>query len=266
MKPGSLMPRLNRAILSKKRKEALLSNCLRARIRTGSLSAPSEPLRPRFQVQHARPAGHRMLRWTNDQAPQRRGTWRDFVGASAQSEPWGDRLVAGVPRLDDRAGTAARPSGSRPRPAVLRAAWRGPISGAPKAVRTTSQDGLWRLASGLCAEQVDPQSLVSGADCGRAQDPLSHLQQNARLHCRRGLEGFTRQMKRLPPLLRRFMTYDRGSGMACHPELARRLKTGIWFCDPHTRWPRASNESTNGQIAPFLHQRHRPWAPSARTN
>jgi len=29
------------------------------------------------------------------------------------------------------------------------------------------------------------------------------------------------------------MTYDRGSEMACHPELARRLKIDIWFCDPH---------------------------------
>jgi IS30 family transposase len=53
-------------------------------------------------------------------------------------------------------------------------------------------------------------------------------------------------MKRLPAVLRRSMTYDRGSdplmvckqttagqGMACHPELARRLKIDIWFCDPH---------------------------------
>jgi len=47
------------------------------------------------------------------------------------------------------------------------------------------------------------------------------------------LEGFTRQMKRLPVALRRSMTYDRGSEMACHPELARRLKIDIWFCDPH---------------------------------
>jgi len=62
------------------------------------------------------------------------------------------------------------------------------------------------------------------------------------------------------------MTYDRGSGMACHPELARRLKIGIWFCDPHTRWPRGNNESTNGQLAPFLPQGHRPWAPSACPN
>ena len=35
------------------------------------------------------------------------------------------------------------------------------------------------------------------------------------------LEGFTRQMKRLPAMLRKSMTYDRGLEMACHPELAR---------------------------------------------
>ena len=42
------------------------------------------------------------------------------------------------------------------------------------------------------------------------------------------------------------MTCDRGSEMACHPELARRLKIDIWFCDPHAPWPRGSNENTNG--------------------
>jgi len=60
------------------------------------------------------------------------------------------------------------------------------------------------------------------------------------------LDSFTRQMKRLPVALRKSMTDDRGSDplmvceqttagqrMACHPELARRLKIDIWFCDPH---------------------------------
>ena len=70
------------------------------------------------------------------------------------------------------------------------------------------------------------------------------------------LEGFTRQMKRLPAVLRRSMTCDRGSEMggsemagskmACHPELARRLKIDIWFCDPQARRPRGSNANTNG--------------------
>ncbi|MBL4626514.1 MAG: IS30 family transposase, partial [Roseicyclus sp.] len=46
------------------------------------------------------------------------------------------------------------------------------------------------------------------------------------------LESSTRQMKRLPAVMRKSMTYDRGSEMACHPELARRLKIDIWFCGP----------------------------------
>ena len=55
------------------------------------------------------------------------------------------------------------------------------------------------------------------------------------------LDSFTRQMKRLPAALRKSMPYDRGSEMACHPELARRLKIDIWFCDPHAPWQRGSN-------------------------
>lgn len=66
------------------------------------------------------------------------------------------------------------------------------------------------------------------------------------------LEGFTRQMKRLPAALRRSMTYDRGSEMACHPELARRLKIDIWFCDPHAPWQRGSNENTNDLLRQFF--------------
>lgn len=37
------------------------------------------------------------------------------------------------------------------------------------------------------------------------------------------LEGFTRQMKRVPAFLRESLTYDRGSEMARHEELTRRL-------------------------------------------
>ncbi len=66
------------------------------------------------------------------------------------------------------------------------------------------------------------------------------------------LESFTRQMKRLPVALRKSMTYDRGSEMACHPELARRLKIDIWFCDPHAPWQRGSNENTNGLLRQFM--------------
>jgi IS30 family transposase len=80
------------------------------------------------------------------------------------------------------------------------------------------------------------------------------------------LERFTRQMKRLPGVLRRSMTYDSGREMVCHPELARRLNIDIWFCDLHAHVPFGSNEKINGHLAPVLPQEHRPWAPSARKN
>jgi IS30 family transposase len=52
--------------------------------------------------------------------------------------------------------------------------------------------------------------------------------------------------------LHQWLTYDRGSEMACHPELARRLKIDIWFCDPHSPWQRGSNENTNGLLRQFM--------------
>jgi hypothetical protein len=41
--------------------------------------------------------------------------------------------------------------------------------------------------------------------------------------------------------LRRSVTQGqaRGVEMSCHPKLARRLKIGIWFCDPHSPFFRA---------------------------
>jgi IS30 family transposase len=66
------------------------------------------------------------------------------------------------------------------------------------------------------------------------------------------LEGFTRQMKKLPAFLRESLTYDRGTEMTCHVELAKRLNLDIWFADPHAPWQRGSNENTNGLLRQFL--------------
>nr|WP_242539746.1 IS30 family transposase [Trinickia mobilis] len=66
------------------------------------------------------------------------------------------------------------------------------------------------------------------------------------------LEGFTRQMKALPAFLRQSLTYDRGTEMTCHVELAERLNLDIWFADPHAPWQRGSNENTNGLLRQLL--------------
>nr|WP_284700800.1 IS30 family transposase [Robbsia betulipollinis] len=66
------------------------------------------------------------------------------------------------------------------------------------------------------------------------------------------LEGFTRQMKKLPAFLRESPTYDRGTEMTCHVEQARQLNLDIWFADPYAPWQRGSNENTNGLLRQFL--------------
>ena len=66
------------------------------------------------------------------------------------------------------------------------------------------------------------------------------------------LEGFTRQMKKLPAFMLESLTYDRGSELACHAELSERLNIDIWFADPHAPWQRGSNENTNGLLRQFM--------------
>ncbi|MFL7981577.1 IS30 family transposase [Xanthomonas vasicola] len=66
------------------------------------------------------------------------------------------------------------------------------------------------------------------------------------------LEGFTRQMKKLPRFLLGSLTYDRATEMTCHPELMRRLNIDLWFADPHAPWQRGSNENTNGLLRQFM--------------
>ncbi len=66
------------------------------------------------------------------------------------------------------------------------------------------------------------------------------------------LEGFSRQMKKLPAFLRESLTYDRGTEMTCYAELMERLNIDLWFADPHAPWQRGSNENTNGLLRQFL--------------
>lgn len=57
----------------------------------------------------------------------------------------------------------------------------------------------------------------------------------------------------LPPHLRRTLTWDQGSEMARHAEIAAALgTTGIYFCDPHSPWQRPSNENTNGLLRAYF--------------
>ena len=66
------------------------------------------------------------------------------------------------------------------------------------------------------------------------------------------LEGFSRRLRSVPASLRKTLTYDQGTEMALHQDLAKRLRMDIFFCDPHSPWQRGTNENMNALVRQYL--------------
>ena len=66
------------------------------------------------------------------------------------------------------------------------------------------------------------------------------------------LAALIETFERIPPALRRTLTWDQGSEMAAHATLAATVGTGIFFADPHSPWQRPTNENGNGLLRRWL--------------
>jgi IS30 family transposase len=56
----------------------------------------------------------------------------------------------------------------------------------------------------------------------------------------------------LPEHLRRSLTWDQGSEMALHAEIALALNMPVYFCEKASPWQRPSNENTNGLLRQYF--------------
>jgi IS30 family transposase len=56
----------------------------------------------------------------------------------------------------------------------------------------------------------------------------------------------------LPMPLKRSLTWDQGSEMGRHHELAHATGVPVYFCEPGKPWQRGSNENTNGLLRQYF--------------
>jgi IS30 family transposase len=58
-------------------------------------------------------------------------------------------------------------------------------------------------------------------------------------------------VRKLPAVLRKSLTWDRGSELTEHTKFTAATDVKVYFCDPYSPWQRGSNENTNGRLRQY---------------
>ena len=53
-------------------------------------------------------------------------------------------------------------------------------------------------------------------------------------------------MSSVPADMARSLTWDQGSEMSCHQQVAEATGMTVYFCNPGSPWQRGTNENTDG--------------------
>lgn len=66
------------------------------------------------------------------------------------------------------------------------------------------------------------------------------------------VSALTRQIKKLPDILRQSLTWDRGMELANHKQFTVDIDVNVYFCDPKSPWQRGTNENTNRLLRQYF--------------
>jgi IS30 family transposase len=128
------------------------------------------------------------------------------------------------------------------------------ISERPPHIEAREQAGHWEVDTVV--------SRQSGACVAVLVERKSRFYLVIRMHdkssrsMRRALE---KALGRLPPRLRRTITYDNGLENALHELINKALKTKSYFCKPYHSWEKGSIENRNGILRRYFPKKH-DWA------
>lgn len=64
--------------------------------------------------------------------------------------------------------------------------------------------------------------------------------------------SYANKLGDLPEMLRRSLTYDRGTELTYHSIISNLAGVKVYFCDPHSPWQRGTNENTNGLLRQYF--------------
>jgi transposase, IS30 family len=78
--------------------------------------------------------------------------------------------------------------------------------------------------------------------------PASHDAESVR-------DGLISVLASLPEAARITLTWDQGSEMACHDQIAPLLREGVFFAHPASPWQRGTSENTNGLLRQYFPKR-----------
>jgi len=66
------------------------------------------------------------------------------------------------------------------------------------------------------------------------------------------VSALSRQMGKLPDILRQSLTWDRGTELSAHKQFAVATDMNVYSCDPRSPWQRGTNENTNGLLRQYF--------------